>query len=201
MGKCFYDRILLLFMTSELWTWDRCGAQILTLKNRLGFDDTICFLDYCVADDGTIYDNLNNTPVTDATFLYWMLYYYAESDIVPLTNELIPYDKLPGGYAFFGAFRQLTNEPLIKAFGDNFDDFKKCCAHFKGVQQSFGDISFQIAALPLIPITIVLWERTEEFPPRCSVFYDKSASQYLNTEALAHLGEVLAARLIAVQQL
>ncbi len=199
--NAFITEFSSLFMTDELWTWQRCGTNILTLKNRLGFSDTICFLDYCIADDGTVSDTLTKKTVKDTELIYWILYCYAEGEEDALTNELVPYDKLPGGYAFFGAFRQLTIDPLLNEFGDNLDGFKKSCNHFNGVQQSFGDISFKIAALPLIPITIVLWEKTEEFPPRCSVFYDKSASTYLPTEALAHVGEILSLRLIDVKRL
>ncbi len=183
-------------MTPDLWTWERCGEQILSLKHRLGFTDTICFLDYSIKEDGTVYDTLNDTTVEEPETFYWLLYHYAEARNIPLTNTLITYDKLPGGYAFFGAFRQLTINPLLEVFGEHMKDFERCCSYFEGEERPFGDKAFQIPALPLIPITVVLWEKTEEFPPRCSVFYDKSASSYLPTEDLAHLGELLSYRLI-----
>lgn len=186
-------------MTSTLWTWERCGAQILSLKNRLGFSDELCFLKYCVLDDGTISDTLNSTQLSSPEGVYWLLTHYAQARECSLTNELIPYDKLPGGYAFFGAFRQLAITPLVKVFGEKLENFEKSCLSFQGKKQSFGDTSFQIPALPLIPITIVLWEKDEEFPPRCSLFYDTSASNYLPTEDLAHLGELLSHRLIEAQ--
>lgn len=191
MGSSYHDG-----MSSELWTWERRGEQILTLKSRLGFSETICFLDYCIKDTGDVADNLNKKPVSNPEGLYWILTHYAEAEETPLTNELIPYDKLPGGYAFFGAFRQLAVNPLLEAFGESVEDFVRCCLHFGGEPCSFGDTSFQIPALPYIPITVVLWEKTEEFPPRCLVYYDTSASHYLPTEDLAHLGELLSVRLI-----
>lgn len=188
-------------MASELWTWERCSTHILSLKGRLGFTDDIYFLKYCVNDDGTITDELNKTSVDEPELFYWILTHYAQGKETPLTNELVPFDKLPGGYAFFGAFRQLTINPLLETFGEPIEDFEQCCVYFGGEKRSFGDISFQIPALPLIPLTIVLWEKTEEFPPRCSFFYDRSASTYLPTEDLAHLGELLSHRLIKAQRL
>lgn len=187
-------------MVSELWTWERCGTHILSLRNRLGFAGKICFLKYCITDNGTVHDELNGTQASGPETLYWMLTHYAQGKETPLTNELVPFNKLPGGYAFFGAFRHLTIDPLLDAFGERIKDFERCCLYFHGTKCSFGDISFQIHALPLIPLTIVLWEKTEEFPPRCSFFYDKSASNYLPTEDLAHLGELLSYRLREVQR-
>jgi hypothetical protein len=186
-------------MTSKLWTWERCGHTILTLKNRLGFFDKICFLKWCVHDDGTIHDELA-IDVPDPETLYWILTHYAQAEETPATGELIPYDKLPGGYAYFGAFRRMAINPLQEAFGNNPEDFERCCLCVGGEKKSYGDISFEIRALPLIPITIILWERTEEFPSRCSFLYDTSASQYLPTEDLAHLGELLTHRLLQVLQ-
>ncbi|MGD2250929.1 MAG: DUF3786 domain-containing protein [Candidatus Methanofastidiosia archaeon] len=187
-------------MSSKLWTWEKCGQNILTLQNRHGFNDSICFLDYCIKKDGTVRDLLNNTILEEPETLYWLLTHYAEAESVPLTNELIPYNKLPGGYAYFGAFRELAINPLVKEFGNNINNFKECCLHFEGKECSFGDSSFVIPVLPLVPITLVLWEKTEEFSARCSVLYDSSASEYLPTEDLAHLGELLTHRLITFKE-
>jgi hypothetical protein len=187
-------------MTAELWTWERCGPQILTLKNRLGFSDEICFLKYCIKEDGTIYDSLHETTIVEHKIMYWILTHYSQAHEFPLTNELIPYDKLPGGYAYFGAFRRFAIDPLLNAFGDKIESLERSSLFLGGKSRSFGDISFQISVLPLIPITIVLWERTEEFPPRLSILYDTSASSYLPTEDLAHVGELLSDRLIEVKR-
>ncbi|MBU7024780.1 MAG: DUF3786 domain-containing protein [Theionarchaea archaeon] len=187
-------------MTEELWTWERCSSQILTLKHRLRFGDTIEFLKYLVKDTGIIHDTMTNTPVEDPGIMYWILATHAESAEVPLDHELVPYDKLPGGYAFFGAFRNLAINPLLPVFGNNIEMFETCCSYFEGDKQSFGDVSFTVRALPLVPITVVLWKGSEEFPPRCSLLYDKSASYYLATEALAHLGELLSSRLIQASE-
>lgn len=183
-------------MASKLWTWERCSTHILSLKNRLGFSDKICFLKYCIKEDGAVYDELKETRVLGLEPLYWILTDYARSTETPLTEELIPFDKLPGGSAFFRAFQQLAINPLLDVFGERIEDFERCCQYFQGRSRSFGDISFQIPALPLIPITLVLWRKTEEFPPRFSLFYDKSASSYLPTEDLSYLGELLSRRLI-----
>jgi hypothetical protein len=188
-------------MTEELWTWERCSSQILTLKHRLGFGDTLEFLKYLVKDTGIIHDTMTDTHVEDPGIMYWILATHAESTEIPLDHELVPYDKLPGGYAFFGAFRNLAINPLLPVFGSDTDTFEKCCSYFEADRQSFGDVSFAIRALPLVPITVVLWKGSEEFPPRCSILYDKSASHYLATEALAHLGELLSCRLIQASEM
>lgn len=184
-------------MSSTLWTWERCGDQILSLKNRLGFSDDICFLHLCVAEDGNICDLLKDCMVHSPESIYWILTHYARAVEEPHTHELVPYDKLPGGYAFFGAFQQLTIYPLIDAFGENCSLFATCSQYFKGEPKQYGDCSYTIPALPLIPITITLWQKSDEFDARCSVFYDSSASHYLPTEDLAHLGALLSQRLIA----
>jgi hypothetical protein len=187
-------------MSSALWTWERCSEHILSLKNRLGFSETICFLELYIQEDGSVYDQVKKTTFDELELLYWILTHYAEATAIDRTHDLIPYDKLPGGYAFFGAFRQLTIQPLIATFGENCTLFRKCCQYYRGEKQQYGDCSYEIAALPLIPLTIALWERTEEFDARCSVYYDASAYQYLPTEDLAHLGELLSHRLIDARE-
>lgn len=198
--KSFIPAGVFILMSPTLWTWERCGEHILSLKNRLGFSDTICFLEFCVRDDGTVHDLLRNTVCLNPESLYWILTHYGEATSSECAHELIPYDKLPGGYAFYGAFRQATITPLMKAFGEAIPLFERCCLHLKGSRLAYGDCSYEIHALPLIPITITLWEKTEEFDARCSVFYDTSASHYLPTEDLAHLGELLSRRLITVSE-
>ncbi|MBU7014774.1 MAG: DUF3786 domain-containing protein [Theionarchaea archaeon] len=187
-------------MAEGLWTWNQCGSQILTLKHRLGFGDTIEFLKYTVEDTGIIRDTMTDTHTEDIELMYWILATYSRATQITLNHELVPYDKLPGGYAFFGAFRNLAINPLLPVFGSNTDIFEECCSYFEGERQSFGDASFTIRALPLVPITLVLWKRSDEFPPRCSILYDTSASQVLATEALAHLGELLSHRLIQASE-
>ena len=180
----------------ELWTWERCSTSILSLKNRLGFDEEICFLEFCIKENGKVHDNLNEELVSAPGPLYWVLTHYAEAEEVPLACELVTYDKLPGGYAFYGAFCQLAINPLLEVFGENLDEFEKCCLYFKGERRSFGDMSFQIPVLPFVPIIVVIWIKSDEFPPRCTILFDKSASNYLPTEDLAYLGELLSRRLI-----
>jgi len=46
-----------------------------------------------------------------------------------------------------------------------------------------------------VPVVVVLWGASPEFPASANVLFDSSANNYLSTEQLAMLSELTTARL------
>lgn len=180
----------------NLWSWSNCKSKIESLRNRLGFTDRIEFLGFNVSlEHGRVYDEVRKKYIKDCSRFYWILYYYAEAKEVPLKNELIKFESLPGGAQYVGVFHREAVAPLVEKFGSNLELLEKAAEYFRASKMNWGDLSFQIRALPLIPITFVFWMGTEEFPPHLSLFFDASAGNYLPTEAIASLSALVARRL------
>lgn len=64
-----------------------------------------------------------------------------------------------------------------------------------GEKLGYGDCAVKIYSLPLVPITIVLWSETSEFPASANILFDSSADNYLSTEQIVMLSELTVTRL------
>lgn len=112
-----------------------------------------------------------------------------------LTGKLIKFKDVPGGYAYEEAFNQRAIKPIAEVFGEKPEELVKAALVLGGTKRSFGDTSAEITALAGIPLTYIVWG-AEEYPASANILYDESASNYLPTEDLAVLGELVTAQLI-----
>jgi Domain of unknown function (DUF3786) len=53
------------------------------------------------------------------------------------------------------------------------------------------DVALQFAALPKVPMVMLLNDADDEFPSQCSVLFERRAEAYLDAECLAMLGSLL----------
>ena len=157
------------------------------------------FLGYVVnLDSGEIRDSLKETgDVGKLEFevLQVLLRHYAKAESVERAGILVKFACLPGGYAYEKAFLKRAVEPIAEAFGDEPKRLVECAERFGGFGVSFGDCAVEVPALPHLPLTIIVWRRSE-FPATANILYDQTANNYLPTEDLAILGELTTARLM-----
>ena len=113
-----------------------------------------------------------------------LLSYLINAQDLPLAGKLVGADSLPGGQFFFRGLHCLPTEKLEKAFGDRPEVLHQASARFGAEQCEFGDASIRLNVLPLIPLTIVIWRRDEEFDARASVLFDQTAASQLPLDAL-----------------
>jgi hypothetical protein len=128
-----------------------------------------------------------------------LLSHYAKSEPIKASGKLIKFADLPGGYAYEKAFLKRAVQPLAEVFGEKPE---KMCEHMDwlgGHELTFGDCSVAIPALPHLPLTIIVWRRSE-FPAEATVLFDATASHYLPTEDLAVLGELAIARMLRTRK-
>lgn len=116
-----------------------------------------------------------------------LLHYLNSATGVPLSGNWISFKELPGGQIYVGPFENRAVKPFIKTFAPRPKNFIAAAKKLGGTEAEFGDISMTIPALPRVPITFVLWEADEEFPPSATVLYDAHAHAYLPTEDYALL--------------
>jgi hypothetical protein len=115
----------------------------------------------------------------------------------PAAGERVNPRSLPHGDFFFRGPHDLPTGKLEKAFGRNVEAFRKASETVGGRPVAAGDAAYEFAALPRVPVTIVLWAADEEFPARAQVLLDKAAGRQLPLDALWVLCNVLAKRLAA----
>ncbi len=114
-----------------------------------------------------------------------ILHYLVRASGAPLTGNNISYKELPGGDMYYDPFKKRTILPFLKIFGFNPHKFIDIGKSIGGVESDMGDYSVTIYVLPCVPITYVLWEGDDAFPPNATVIFDENAAEYLHTEDFA----------------
>jgi len=186
-------------MYKEIWSWDKCKTKIKTLRDRLGFTHAskLKFLRLSLSlEDGQIHDELRKIPDPSiAPSIYCILSGYAEAHPVPEASHLISFEQLRGGRAYHNAFARRAIQPLEKTFGSDPSTLYDASKPFGALKLDHGDCSVKIYPLPLVPIIVVLWGASSEFPASANILFDSSISNYLSTEQIAMLSELTTARL------
>jgi len=124
-----------------------------------------------------------------------ILHYLLKASGEPLRQDKIPYEDVPGCRPYLPVFERRVVHPLLSAFGYNRDQFRSAGESLGAVAESFGDVSFTLNALPMIPLTFILWEGDQEFPPSLKVLFDPSIDTYLPLEDITVLSKLAAVRI------
>jgi len=111
-------------------------------------------------------------------------------------GEDITFKQLEGGLGYYPAFERRCITPLLDAFGNEMEQFMKTGAAAGGVPSSLGGHALAFRAFPRVEVTFILWKGDDEFPPAGSVVFDSSISDYLSTEDVAVLCNMIAVRIL-----
>jgi hypothetical protein len=115
----------------------------------------------------------------------------------PPGGEKVNPRSLPYGDFFFRGPHDMPTGRLEEAFGRRLGAFRKAAEAVGGRPFAAGDAAYEFAALPRVPVAIVLWAADEEFPARAQVLLAKAADRQLPLDALWVLCNVLVKRLVA----
>jgi hypothetical protein len=100
------------------------------------------------------------------------------------TGKLVKADSLAGGEFFFKGIHALDTASLEECFGEYPDLLYNITGIFDAKECEFGDASIKLYAFSRLPLTIVIWQRDEEFSARASILFDKTADKQLPLDAL-----------------
>jgi hypothetical protein len=125
-----------------------------------------------------------------------VLHYLLKASGNPLGQEKIPYEDIPGCRPYLPVFERRVVRPLISAFGFERDLFREAGTALGAITETYGDVSFTLHALPKIPLTFILWEGDQEFPPSLKVLFDPTIDRYLPLEDITVVSKLAAVRII-----
>jgi hypothetical protein len=125
-----------------------------------------------------------------------VLHYFLRAKGTPLTGKLITYKELQEGINYYPTFFKRAIEPIINNFKDEPGKLPEIAAKIGGHKTDYGDIAVTIDAFLKVPLTIVLWRGDKEFPPGANILFDSTISDYLPTEDVTILCEIVAWRLV-----
>ena len=125
-----------------------------------------------------------------------ILHYLNTADGSPLTDRSITFKELPEGAVYYPTYVKRTIKPLLDKFADRPESLVATAEVIGGVKADTGDFSFRLKALPRVPLTFTLWLGDEELPPEGNILFDSSITEYLPTEDITVLCEILAWKLV-----
>jgi hypothetical protein len=108
-----------------------------------------------------------------------ILTYLLGTQPIGLKGEMINEKQIPGGEVFFRGPHALPTGPMEALFEEDRDSFIKAGKRLKGEVRKLGDAGICLPVFPRIPVTLILWERDDEFPPRITVAFDRTISNQM----------------------
>jgi hypothetical protein len=138
-------------------------------------------------------DSAEAVPIRDKILI---LHYFTRAGGTPVTGKLITYKELQEGINYYPTFFKRAIEPIIKNFKDEPERLTEIAATMGGHKSDYGDIAVTITAFPNVPLIIVLWRGDEEFPLDGNILFDSTIGDYLPTEDVTILCEMIAWRLV-----
>lgn len=182
-----------------IWNFEQCRKAITSLRGQLGFPDVpdLAVLRlHLNLSTGALVTEPDGTPVPKLRpRVFCILDGYSRAEEVPETFRLIFFDRVPGGMAYAATFRQRAVLPLVDMYGLDRKRFARVLEEFGAAPTAYADHSWKLPALPLVPVYLLFWEGSDEFPPSANLLFDESVSEYLETEAVAILGELVTERI------
>ena len=144
----------------------------------------------------------SGSPPEPAAFLEQLciLAYLINARDLPLANKIVKAETLPGGQFFFRGIHSLPADKLQSTFGDNPKALHRIVEQFNAKICQFGDASIELYVLPRIPLTIVIWQRDEEFDSRASILFDQTAAAQLPLDALLTAANLTVQALVKAAQ-
>jgi hypothetical protein len=131
-----------------------------------------------------------------------VLHHLSRGSGTPLQSEPVSYEDIdPGMRHYLPVFERRVVKPLITAFGYNRDAFLQSGTALGGKPEAYGNGSFTLYAMPRVPITFILWEGDEEFPPSMKILFNPTVSEYLPLEDIVVISKLAAGRIIKAAKL
>jgi len=124
-----------------------------------------------------------------------ILHYLVTAKGTPLRDEPVSFKELPEGMVYFPTFYKRAIRPVLNKYGAAPDKLVEAALRFGGTAGNEGDASVTVPAFPRVAVTWVLWRGDEEFPAEGTILVDRGIQDYLPTEDIAVLCQLIAIKL------
>lgn len=117
-------------------------------------------------------------------FIHSCLWYLINAKDFPLTERLVKPVNIKGGELFFGGSHVLPLDSIAKRYGNDKEAFIKRGKELCAEVVNYGDVSIKLLPMPRIPVTLILWLKDEEFPPRAELLLDSTCELQLPVDII-----------------
>ena len=108
-----------------------------------------------------------------------ILTYLLRAQAMEMSEKMVNEKQIPGGEAFFRGPHSLNTRPMEEVFGEDREAFLSAGRSLNGKVRDLGDAAICLPVLPRIPVTLILWEKDDEFPAEITVNFDSTISSHL----------------------
>lgn len=113
-----------------------------------------------------------------------ILTYLLRAQAVELSERVVNEKQIPGGEAFFRGPHALNTRPMEEVFGEDREAFLSAGRRLNGTVRDLGDAAICLPVLPRVPVTLILWEKDDEFPAQITVNFDSTISSHLPLDVI-----------------
>ena len=125
-----------------------------------------------------------------------LLHYLFHAKGTPASGKQITFKQISGGLAYYPTFQKRAIAPILKKYSDNLDNFIISAEKIGGIRSFFNEYSITFRAFPRVNVTFNFWKGDEEFPTEGNVIFDSSIVDYLTTEDIVVLCNMIAVMII-----
>ena len=125
-----------------------------------------------------------------------LLHYLTASGVQKQSGRLIAYREVAPALFYASNFYKRAVKPLVDCFGKEPQKLIKAGEALGGQTAALGDAAVTVNVLPYLPVTLIIWEGSEEFPPDGNILFDQMVKTWLGAEDLAVLASLVAYELI-----
>ncbi len=121
----------------------------------------------------------------------------------PTDSDWVSFKDFRDAAPLIGAFANTVEAAIAREFAGNTASLRQAAEKLgaRPPAETYPyDLSLVIPALPRVPLLLLFNDADAEFPPACSVLFERRAERYLDMECLAMTGMLLAEILIRVWQ-
>jgi hypothetical protein len=139
---------------------------------------------------------VNDTEAVPVRDKILILHYFTRAAGTPLSGNFITYKELQEGINYYPTFFKRAIDPIINYFKDEPQKLLDVAKIMGGQKVEYGDTALTFNAFPRVPLTIVIWQGDKEFPPDGNIMFDSTIKDYLPTEDITILCEIIAWKLV-----
>jgi len=113
-----------------------------------------------------------------------LLTYLLRSNPIVINGKMVNEKQILGGEAFFRGPHTLNTAPMEEKFGEDKHSFLLSGKSLSGEVKKLGDAAICLPVFPRVPVTLILWEKDDEFPAKVNVNFDATISRHLPLDCI-----------------
>jgi len=176
----------------------RSGSRYEPTENGAGISISFLNRQYQITLPDITFSSVGIQNDIDLREKILIMHYLINAKGTSATGKLITFRDLPGGTVYYPTFTKRTMQPIATHFGYKPDLLISAAGKLGGQKIEMGDASVIINAFNRVPVTLILWQGDEEFTPQVNLLFDSCITDYLESEDITVMSEILTWKLVSL---